>query len=161
MGSIPREHTYKNIYNLNKSLWIKASAKCINVKCNIKQSMRLSQCILCNEACECACNSLQPFRTFRILFYGRFEWCMCVWGIGSKQNTGVSKANSASAHIWLKTELRIIGERIAMIMIYWVSFTNNCTQVSGILKTSYRISHVKIILAYISKASLICIYQGL
>ncbi len=28
---------------------------------------------------------------------------VCVWGIGSKQNTGVSKANSASSHIWLKT----------------------------------------------------------
>ncbi len=27
---------------------------------------------------------------------------VCVWGIGSKQNTGVSKANSASSHIWLK-----------------------------------------------------------
>ncbi len=50
---------------------------------------------------------------------------VCVWGIGSKQNTGVSKANSASSHIWLKTKLRIdpwnsqnrsriVGERIAM-----------------------------------------------
>ncbi len=28
---------------------------------------------------------------------------VCVCGIGSKQNTGVSKANSASSHIWLKT----------------------------------------------------------
>ncbi len=32
---------------------------------------------------------------------------MCERGIGSKQNTGVSKANSASSHIWLKTKLRI------------------------------------------------------
>ncbi len=32
---------------------------------------------------------------------------VCVWGIGSKQNTGVSKENSASSHIWLKTKLRI------------------------------------------------------
>ncbi len=42
------------------------------------------------------------------LFYGRFE-CF-VWGIGSKQNTGVSKANTASSHIWLKTKLRIDSE---------------------------------------------------
>ncbi len=32
---------------------------------------------------------------------------VCVWGIGSKQNTGVFKANSASPHIWLKIKLRI------------------------------------------------------
>ncbi len=32
---------------------------------------------------------------------------VCVWGIGSKQNTGFSKANSASSQIWLKTKLRI------------------------------------------------------
>ncbi len=43
---------------------------------------------------------------YEILFYGRVERCMCVWGIGSKQNTGISKANSASSHIWLKTKLR-------------------------------------------------------
>ncbi len=30
-------------------------------KCNIKQSARLSQRTLCNEAHECPCNSLQPF----------------------------------------------------------------------------------------------------
>ncbi len=35
---------------------------------------------------------------------------VCVWGIVSKQNTGVSKANSASSHIWLKTKLRIDSE---------------------------------------------------
>ncbi len=35
---------------------------------------------------------------------------VCVWGIGSKQNMGVSKANSASSHIWLKTKLRIDSE---------------------------------------------------
>ncbi len=35
---------------------------------------------------------------------------MRVWGIGSKQNTGVSKANSALSHIWLKTKLRIDSE---------------------------------------------------
>ncbi len=35
---------------------------------------------------------------------------VCVWGIGSKQNKGVSKANSASSHIWLKTKLRIDSE---------------------------------------------------
>ncbi len=34
----------------------------------------------------------------------------CVWGIGSKQNTGVSKSNLASSHIWLKTKLRIDSE---------------------------------------------------
>ncbi len=32
---------------------------------------------------------------------------VCVSGIGSKQNTGFSKANSASSQIWLKTKLRI------------------------------------------------------
>ncbi len=32
-------------------------------KCDIKQSTRLSQRILCNEARECPCNSLQPFQT--------------------------------------------------------------------------------------------------
>ncbi len=31
-------------------------------------------------------------------------------GIGSKQNTGVSKADSESSHIWLKTKLRIDSE---------------------------------------------------
>ncbi len=36
--------------------------------------------------------------------------CVCVWGIGNKQNTGVSKANSASSHIWLKTMLRIYSD---------------------------------------------------
>ncbi len=35
---------------------------------------------------------------------------VCVWGIGSKQNTGVSKENSESSHIWLKTKLRIDSE---------------------------------------------------
>ncbi len=35
---------------------------------------------------------------------------VCVWGIGSKQNTCVSKANSASSHIWLKTKLIIDSE---------------------------------------------------
>ncbi len=35
---------------------------------------------------------------------------VCVWGIGSKQNTGISKANLASSHIWLKTKLRIDSE---------------------------------------------------
>ncbi len=47
---------------------------------------------------------------------------VCVWGIGSKQNTCVYKVNSVSSHIWLKTKLRInseilnllVGERIAM-----------------------------------------------
>ncbi len=38
--------------------------------------------------------------------------CVCVRGIGSKQNTGVSKANSASTHIWLKTNLRIDRESL-------------------------------------------------
>ncbi len=47
------------------------------------------------------------------LFYRRFEWCMCmcVWGIGSKRNTGVSKANSASSHIWLKLSSESILNR--------------------------------------------------
>ncbi len=36
--------------------------------------------------------------------------CVCERGIGSKQNMGVSKANSASSHIWLKTKLRINSE---------------------------------------------------
>ncbi len=31
VGSIPREHILTKMYGLNKSLWIKASAKCINV----------------------------------------------------------------------------------------------------------------------------------
>ncbi len=35
---------------------------------------------------------------------------VCVRGIGSKQNTSVSKANSASSHICLKTKLRIYSE---------------------------------------------------
>ncbi len=35
---------------------------------------------------------------------------VCVWVIGSKQNTGVSKANPASSHIWLKTKLKIDSE---------------------------------------------------
>ncbi len=33
-----------------------------------------------------------------------------VWGIGSKQQTGVFKANSASSHILLKIKLRIDSE---------------------------------------------------
>ncbi len=37
---------------------------------------------------------------------------MCVCGIGSKQHTGVSKANSASSHIWLKTKLRLDPESL-------------------------------------------------
>ncbi len=36
--------------------------------------------------------------------------CVCERGIGSKQNAGVSKANSASSHIWLKTKLIIDSE---------------------------------------------------
>ncbi len=39
--------------------------------------------------------------------------------VGSEQNTGVSKANSASSHIWL-TKLRIVGERIAVHR--WIDF---------------------------------------
>ncbi len=39
--------------------------------------------------------------------------------VGSEQNTGVSKVNSASSHIWL-TELRIVGERIAVHR--WIDF---------------------------------------
>ncbi len=36
VGSIPREHILmKKMYSLNKSLWIKASAKCINVILNV------------------------------------------------------------------------------------------------------------------------------
>ncbi len=80
-------------------------------KCNIKQSARLSQRILCNEARECPCNSLQPFRTLKDYFTEGSSG-VCVWGIGSKQNTGVSKANSASSHIWLKTKLRIDPESL-------------------------------------------------
>ncbi len=43
------------------------------------------------------------------LFYGRFEWCMCVsnW---KQAEYGCSKANSALSHIWLKTKLRIHSE---------------------------------------------------
>ncbi len=37
---------------------------------------------------------------------------VCVGGIGSKQNPGVSKANYSSSHIWLKTKLRINSELI-------------------------------------------------
>ncbi len=37
---------------------------------------------------------------------------------GSKQNTGVCKANSASSHIWLKTKLRIDSE---IQYILWVA----------------------------------------
>ncbi len=88
-------------------------------KCNVKQSARLSQRILCSEARECPCNSLQPFRTLKDYFTeGSSD--VCVRGIGSKQNTCVSKANSASSHIWLKTELRIVGERI--VMHPWIDF---------------------------------------
>ncbi len=43
------------------------------------------------------------------LFYGRFEWCMCVRN--RKQAVGVSKANSASSHIWLKTNSESIQNR--------------------------------------------------
>ncbi len=35
-----------------------------------------------------------------------FSWCM--WGIESKQHMAVSKANSASSHIWLKTSPELI-----------------------------------------------------
>ncbi len=35
---------------------------------------------------------------------------VCVGGIGSKQNPGVSKAIYSSSHIWLKTKLRINSE---------------------------------------------------
>ncbi len=35
---------------------------------------------------------------------------VCVWVTVSQQNTGVSKANSASSPIWLKTKLRIDPE---------------------------------------------------
>ncbi len=37
---------------------------------------------------------------------------VCVGGIGSKLNTGVSKVNSASSHIWLKTKLIIASETL-------------------------------------------------
>ncbi len=44
---------------------------------------------------------------------------VCVWGIESKQNTGVSKANSASSYIWLiNSESRMVGERIAMHQLF-------------------------------------------
>ncbi len=36
--------------------------------------------------------------------------CLCVRENGSKRQTGVSKANSVSSHIWLKTKLRIDSE---------------------------------------------------
>ncbi len=39
---------------------------------------------------------------------------VCVWGIGRKQNTGVSKANQVASHIWLKTKLRIDSEIITI-----------------------------------------------
>ncbi len=34
--------------------------------------------------------------------------CVWVWGIRNKQNTGVSKANSASSHIWVNLSLESI-----------------------------------------------------
>ncbi len=62
------------------------------------------------------------------LFYGRFEWCVCVRGIGSKQNTGVSKANSASSYIWWKTKLRIDSE---ILTIDRVSFERKSRCIDG------------------------------
>ncbi len=62
-------------------------------------------------------------KLYERLFYVRFEWCMCVcvyvcvWERNWKQ-AGVSKANSASSHIWLKTKLRIVRERIAMHRLF-------------------------------------------
>ncbi len=108
-------YIYIYIYNTHK-WWLRRAfvrkiptGETAHFKCNIKQSARLSQRILCNEACECPCNSLQPFRTFKDYFTEGLSG-LCVWGIGSKQNTCVSKANSASSHIWLKTKLRIDSE---------------------------------------------------
>ncbi len=43
--------------------------------------------ILCNEACECPCNSLQSFPTLWKVIFTEGSSGVCVWGIGSKQNT--------------------------------------------------------------------------
>ncbi len=79
----------------------------------------LSQRIRCNEARECPCNSLQPFLNLWKIILWKVR-VVYVWGIGNKQHTGVSKANSTSSHILLKTELRIIGERIAMDLFFFL-----------------------------------------
>ncbi len=48
-------------------------------KCNIKQSARLSQRILYNEARECTWNSRQPFRTLRIIILQKVRVvCVCM-----------------------------------------------------------------------------------
>ncbi len=73
-------------------------------KCTIKQNVHLSW--LTAHPVQWSCFNFSEL--YERLFYERFKWC--VWGIGSKQHTGVSKANSASSHIWLKTELRIDSE---------------------------------------------------
>ncbi len=45
---------------------------------HFKQSARLSERILCNEARECPCNSLQPFRTLKDYFTeGSSGVCVC------------------------------------------------------------------------------------
>jgi len=79
-------------------------------KCNIKQSARLSQHVCAMKPVNVLIICFNLSELYEILFYERFEWCMCVRGIGSKQHTGVSKANSASSPIWLKTKPRMDSE---------------------------------------------------
>ncbi len=76
-------------------------------KCNIKQSAYLSQRIQCNEARECPCNSRQTFQTLWKIILRKVRVVYVCEELEKKQNTGVSKANLASSHIWLKTKLRI------------------------------------------------------
>ncbi len=47
VGSIPREHMYWQYKCIAcKSLWIKATAKCINVKRNVLLNSYMNQCLL-------------------------------------------------------------------------------------------------------------------
>ncbi len=65
VGSIPREHTYdKKMYSLNKSLWIKASAKCINV--NVQRGLFLPPVTLTEKHEMCSFVALHLIHFFNI-----------------------------------------------------------------------------------------------
>ncbi len=83
-------------------------------KCNIKQSARLSQHILCNEARECPCNSLQPFRTlWKIILRKVRVVYVCEELEASRIRVFLKQTQS---HL----TSRIVGERIAMHR--WIDF---------------------------------------
>ncbi len=87
--------------------------------------------ILCNEACECPCNSLQSFPTLWKVIFTEGSSGVCVWGIGSKQNTMYIKQTQhhrtsgwkliSESILKFQNRSRIVGERIAVHQ--WIDFS--------------------------------------